>query len=223
MPIPAPQPSGAPAPAGPRRRLPPEERRTLLLETAIELFATRPAAEVSMSDVAREAGVSKALAFRYFENKRALFVEAVTAILERMEEASDPDATLPAEARFRDGLDQHLAVTERYPHALRSFLAGDLGRDPEVQSLVRAMEERLVDRIVGRLGVPEPDARLRHAVRSWLHFVLASNMDWLERRDVSRDTLIATQMLTFRAAVAGALGLRLEVVPAGDATPPDLP
>lgn len=188
----------------------------------MSLFNRRPASEVSMADVAREAGVSKALAFRYFENKRALFIEAITETITRMEEGSDPDPELPADERFRDGLSGHLAVTERYPHAMRSFMAGDLGRDPEVKTLISDMDARVVDRIVARLGVPDPTPALRFAVRSWVHFVGACNMEWLERHEVSRDELIELEILTFRTVVSAALGVPA-VPTAPSAGPPYLP
>jgi AcrR family transcriptional regulator len=200
----------ADAPLKPRR-LPPEERRALLLEAAIELFATRPASEVSMAAIAARAGVSKALAFRYFSSKRELFVAAAGEVLRRMEDAGTPDPSLPPEIRFREGLSDLLAMTERYPHALRSFAAGDLGRDPEVRQLVAAAQERAVQRIISRLGIDRPNARLRHAVRSWLGFVRSSNLEWIERGEVSRETLIDLELVAFRTVVADALGMTIEV------------
>jgi AcrR family transcriptional regulator len=169
-----------------RARLQPAERRRLLLDAAADLFTTRPYAAVSMADVARAAAVSKPLVFRYFGDKRSLFLEALGRVAGQLHEAAVVDPELPAAQRFRAALHGYLDVIERYPHALS-------------------------ERIVARLGVEDPPPRLRHAVRTWLVFVRTSTVEGLVREDLVRDDLVALQIATFRASVAEALGLEVRV------------
>lgn len=69
---------------GPRRARSPEDkqqRRQDILDHAWNLFRTRPWGELTMTDVAEAAGLSKAALYRYFETKEALFLEVEGARL----------------------------------------------------------------------------------------------------------------------------------------------
>lgn len=52
-----------------------EQRRQDILDHAWARFQTRPWAEITMSDVAEDSGLSKAALYRYFETKETLFLE----------------------------------------------------------------------------------------------------------------------------------------------------
>ncbi len=56
------------------QRLGVDERRRRLLDLGAGLFARHTYAELSMSAIAREAGISKALLYHYFPSKQAYFV-----------------------------------------------------------------------------------------------------------------------------------------------------
>ena len=56
-------------------RLPAEQRRTQLLEVAIEVFAERGFHATSMDDIAEAAGVTKPVLYQHFPSKRALYRE----------------------------------------------------------------------------------------------------------------------------------------------------
>lgn len=58
-----------------------EQRRQDILDHAWGLFQARPWSELTMSDVAEAAGLSKAALYRYFETKEALFLEVEAARL----------------------------------------------------------------------------------------------------------------------------------------------
>ena len=63
-------------------RLPVVDTREKILETATRLFSTHGYANTSLSQVAKEAQVSKALIFWHFENKETLFRTALQRTLE---------------------------------------------------------------------------------------------------------------------------------------------
>src|SRR5947207_15709455 len=58
------------------------DSRDQILRAATDLFATRGFHETSMAEVARTAGVSKALIFWHFKNKDELFVAVLGKLLE---------------------------------------------------------------------------------------------------------------------------------------------
>ena len=62
--------------AGPRRvRLQIDERRAQLIELGTRLFSTRSYEDISIDDVAEQAGISKGLLYHYFGGKREFYVE----------------------------------------------------------------------------------------------------------------------------------------------------
>src|SRR5271154_750355 len=68
------------ATAGPQTQT--QDSRDEILKAAIQLFATRGFHETSMSEVAREAKVSKALIFWHFKTKEELFLAVLSRLLE---------------------------------------------------------------------------------------------------------------------------------------------
>ncbi len=75
-----------------------DERRRRLLELGAELFARHSFDELSMSRIAREAGISKALLYHYFPSKQAYFqatVEQAAAELARQWLARDRAGHVP--------------------------------------------------------------------------------------------------------------------------------
>jgi AcrR family transcriptional regulator len=67
----------------------PEERRTFVLETAARLFATKGFASTTIEDITDELGVSKAVFYYYWNNKREVLREihrrAIEALNRRLE------------------------------------------------------------------------------------------------------------------------------------------
>ena len=73
----------------PRRRLSPDDRRNELLALGAEVFGQRPYDEVRIDEIAERAGVSRALMYHYFPDKRAFFAAVVRAEGERLFEATN--------------------------------------------------------------------------------------------------------------------------------------
>lgn len=61
-----------------------ENRKKLILDTAVELFSRTPIQQVSMRDISKAAGISAALIYRYFADRDELFVEAFLVKAEEM-------------------------------------------------------------------------------------------------------------------------------------------
>ena len=58
-----------------RRRLTAEERRAGILDAALAVFSARGYYPSSIDDIAREAGISKALIYEHFESKQGLYAD----------------------------------------------------------------------------------------------------------------------------------------------------
>ena len=189
--------------AGPAyTRLDVDERRRRLLELGTELFARYSYDELSMARIAREAGISKALLYHYFPGKQAYFSAALqekaaelTALL------GEPDPSLPPVEQLMAGLDAFLGWVEEngaaYGKLVRSAAA-----IPEVREIVDRVRELTAGRIIGGLD-PDGAARpaLRTAVHAWLWFMDGAILDWVERRDFTRDELRGLLLGTLLGAV----------------------
>jgi len=53
-----------------------EMRKNLILQATLTLFGEKQISEVSMRDIAKEAGISAALIYRHFKDRDELFIEA---------------------------------------------------------------------------------------------------------------------------------------------------
>jgi len=72
-----------------------DERRAQLLRKGAQLFAEHGYGAMSMSKIARSAGISKALLYHYFPSKRAFFAATLVQAAEELRRRTEPDPTLP--------------------------------------------------------------------------------------------------------------------------------
>ncbi|MET9953265.1 helix-turn-helix domain-containing protein [Streptomyces sp. NPDC006339] len=174
----------------PRRRLTSADRRAHLLAVGAELFAAAPYDDVLMEDVAQRAGVSRALLYRHFPSKHALFAAVYRQAADRLLAATrlDPDAGLVDQ--LTQGLDAHLDYFIANRHAVLAanrVLAGD----PVIQTIMTDELDALRARLLGVL--PLADARTREAVsaalKAWLVFVQVLCVDWLTDETYDRTEL----------------------------------
>src|SRR5215211_5681036 len=178
-----------PARAPAYQRLDVDERRRRLLELGAELFTRHSYAELSMADIAREAGISKALLYHYFPSKQELFVATLQAAAEEVRERTEPDPTKPPAEALAASLDAFLEWVEQNELAYRKLLES-AGSVPEVGALIAEVRDRTSARILEGLGVgPMAPPKLRSAARAWLWFMDGAILDWLDHRDLSRTEL----------------------------------
>lgn len=116
------------------RRLDPEATRQAILEAAYDLFAERGAGRVSMSEIAKTAGITKSLIHHHFGSKKDLW-NAVRehGISEYLELQGELLRTRTAdEGLFRDSIDMYFRFLKERPKLVR--LMGWMAVDPDAQS-----------------------------------------------------------------------------------------
>jgi AcrR family transcriptional regulator len=138
-----------------RKRLPAEERRELILDAALEVFAGRGFHGSSIDEIAQAAGVSKALIYEHFPSKRDLHVSLLERnVQEIFERLADAAATSdPGEVRLRKGVDAFLEFVETRRDAFRMLFRDAV--EPEVAELVASVQ-RQVGAVVAGLIATEP-------------------------------------------------------------------
>lgn len=136
-----------------RRRLSPEDRRAELLALGAEVFGKRPYDEVRIDEIAERAGVSRALMYHYFPDKRAFFAAVVKDEADRLYAATN-DPPLPGMTFFEEirmGVLAYMAYHQQNPEAAWAAYVG-LGRsDPVLLGIDDEAKNRQMDHIMGRI------------------------------------------------------------------------
>lgn len=151
------------------------------------MFGQRPYDEVRIDEIAERAGVSRALMYHYFPDKRAFFAAVVQAEGERLFEATSTPAE-PGQSLFgqlRAGVLAYLRYDEEHPHGAWAAYMG-LGRtDPVLRGVDDIDNDRQADRIMSRIGaaVSEPlDAKVERDLRATVYGWLALTFEMCRQR-----------------------------------------
>jgi AcrR family transcriptional regulator len=185
-------------------RLGVDERRRRLLELGAELFTRHSYDELSMAQIAREAGISKALLYHYFPSKQAYFAATLEQAAAELAEVTRPDPEKPPVEQLAASLDAYLGWVERHMGAYEKLIRS-LGAVPEVRELVERVRDETAKRILAGLAPGrEPTPPLRAAVRGWLWFMDGAVLDWIEHRDIERRRLHGLLLGTLLGAVTAA-------------------
>lgn len=173
-----------------RRRLTVEDRRQELIVAALELFSSRPADEVTLDDVAARAGVSRALAYRYFGTRGEIYVAAMRSAADQMLALLDPPHDAPPLDRIVEAIRRFFDFAEEHATGFQALLAGHPGAEQgAIGSIVEEVRAALYDRLVEGMAVRRVSAELRLALGAWISGAEAAALDWLTHRDLPRRTV----------------------------------
>ena len=187
------------------RRLQRDERRELLLARATELFAEHGYDGLSMSELAREAQISKALLYHYFPSKRRLFEAALEEVAEELRARTEPDPGRPPAEQLATTLDAFLRWVQERPSAYATLLQSSAA---EVREIVAEVRATTASRILTGLGEEGERPATRAAVHGWLGFLDGAILDWIAHDDLSREELHGMLLGAFAGALiaSGASG-----------------
>ncbi len=136
-------------------RLPAAARRRQLLDIALAEFAEQGYSGVSMERVAEAAGVTKPVLYQHFRSKRALYLELVDDVADRLESAvvkATTDVGSPrhqVEAGFR----VYFRFVTEHRDAYRLLFSADTRRDRELTDAVLRVEETFAQAIAALIDV----------------------------------------------------------------------
>ncbi len=160
--------------AAPRTRLDPEVRRAQILEAAERVFATRDPAEVTFEELARAAGVSRALVYNYFGDKGGLVASVYGRSLHRLND------------ELADAIDTEAPDAERLRAAVHGYLAFAAGSaDWHLMGVtasfdhpdVRRVRRQRFEDLARRWGDTTP---ARILARGVIHFLEGATVAWIE-------------------------------------------
>jgi AcrR family transcriptional regulator len=153
--------------ARPKRRLPPDQRRRHLIDTAITLYSQRSFDQVSVDDIIRAADVSRALFYRYFKNPGELFMAGAEMTTDRLVRRLSQPFDGTAIERLRHGLTEFLSVVEQHPESYLAVVRNASAVNPELGGVVNKVRNVIVDLIVGRVGLANPAPMIELTLRCW--------------------------------------------------------
>ena len=174
-----------------RTRLAPDDRQEQILRAAATLFNTRGYDEVSTTELAEAAGVSRGLLNHYFRTKRDLYLAVVRSLVDLPPSPpAERFAGMSPEQRLRQSVSDWLDLTElRAPLWLTALNLSMLGHDPEVKALVDATTDDLVDRILevaGAGSAARARPEVRAALRGYAGYTNVLTAQWLQEGHLER-------------------------------------
>lgn len=187
----------------------PDARRDQILRVAGRLFGDRPYSEVSISDIAGEAGMARGLLHHYFGSKRELYLEVVRMSARAPLESEPADALGTTEA-WTTVVDSFLEAIERNPTRwLNSVNVGGAEGDDEVAAILHETREILADQTLVAIGLGDraTDPVVRALVRAWGGFVQELTVEWVGRERIDRDRARRVMLATLPMLVEQVLPL----------------
>ncbi|GGS12899.1 TetR family transcriptional regulator [Actinokineospora fastidiosa] len=186
-------------------------RREEFVEAALRALAEH-GPDVGMEHVAAEAGVTKPVLYRHFTDKADLFValgqRGTEILFERLIPAMNrEEAPLP---RIRKSLDAFFSIIEEYPNLYRLLVRRTFG-DRRIDSDIVAEDKGV---IAGALSSLLGDYMRAFKLDSggaevWGHGIVGMVQNvgewWLERRTMSRDSVVEYLTQTIWAAIDGTM------------------
>jgi AcrR family transcriptional regulator len=143
-----------------RRRLTAEERRTAILDAALTAFSQTGYHATSLDDIAREAGVSKALIYEHFASKQELHADLIARngreLTQRVAGALAAVEVESTVQRLATGLEAFFAFVEERRDAWRMLFRD--AADPESSAVLDRMVEQVTAEVTVLIS-QDPGAR----------------------------------------------------------------
>jgi len=164
-----------------------ENKKKIIIDAAERIFATKPFNEVTMRDIAKEAGISAGAIYRYFPDQQALFVEAFLLgaedIINEMEIiiATSKNPLKDTIYTFLNYLNKH----DPYFRMMTHFML-DANLSPDLIDKLNEAERRLLDQFT-KLFSSRSNARLlAHSLFASLNGVMITfhNYPGRSKKDV---------------------------------------
>ena len=124
--------------------------REKILATALRLYMERGYHAATVDEIAKTAGLSTGIAYRYFRNKKELLLSALTYAFENIKEI----AGVSEEDLYKGGIEDILTAFERIHSEYRAFheeLEGLRHSDEDVKKLYEDFTEKALTELYERL------------------------------------------------------------------------
>ncbi|WP_330228716.1 TetR/AcrR family transcriptional regulator [Nocardia sp. NBC_00508] len=198
-----------------RTRLSPAERREQLITLGAKMLGERAIEDISVSEIAIQAGISRGLLFHYFPTKQdfllAIARHANAELLQRVA----PDRALGVFGMLRDSMERYIDYVSENRTSYLALLRGPTSVSPDLAALVDQTRDAIIGIILAEVPVPISEAdhpRLWLAMRGWIAFVEETTLTWLSTEPISREQhidLLVESLIAIALSVDPALAAAL--------------
>ncbi|HET6966933.1 MAG TPA: TetR/AcrR family transcriptional regulator [Ornithinibacter sp.] len=163
----------------------PEDRRRQLVGIGLRKFVERPVQELSLDEVAAEAGVSRGLLFHYFPTKTDYHRAVVEAARRRVGRNVSPDPDVVGTDAVRQVVERFLDQVAR---RRETYVALVLGQAPIARAAGDDGVGTLRERVAGLVATATemPDAALPVA-HGWVAYLEDRALQWSALPEAHRD------------------------------------
>ena len=158
-----------------RRRLSAHERRRQLVAIGLSQIVETPIQDLSMDDIAAEAGISRGLLFHYFPTKTDFYLACIAAAGRRMLRTTAPDERLSGDEQVAATTRLMVEQIERRRDFYLALVHGHGVADPRVSEVMDSVRDGTTDRVVRAMGLPD---RQRDVVRAWWAYTEDRALTW---------------------------------------------
>ena len=172
-----------------------------LIAAARRLIGSMGYHQVTVDDVRKEAGVSRATFYFYFKNKRHLFIQMARSVMDDLYEVAGrhyPDRDEYTRIILANAA--YLEVWRRESKIMGEFFALSLV-DDEIRETYARYRQRFEDRIAGRISRLIESGRIPQTDPALLAAALSSMVEFLAFRFFATDEEISTEHYRFSDAV----------------------
>ena len=181
-----------------RVRMTPEDRRRQLVGIGLRKFVEQPVQDLSLDEVAAEAGVSRGLLFHYFPSKTDYHRAVVEAAWRRVGRTVTPDADAVGPAAVRQVVERFLRQVERRRETYVALVlgqapiaraAGDAGaargESTEASGVgVDGLREQLAALVVTATDLPDTALPAAHG---WVAYLEDRALQWSALPEAARE------------------------------------
>ncbi len=146
-----------------RRRLSADDRRRQLVAIGLAKIVEKPIQDLSLDDIAAEAGISRGLLFHYFPTKTDFYLACIAAAGRRILRNTAPDESHPGQEQVQETTRLMVEQIERRRDFYLTLVHGHGVADPRVSEVMESVRQVSTDRVVRALGVAEHQHAVVHA------------------------------------------------------------
>ena len=180
----------------------------------VELLGQHAYDQVSITELARAAGISKGLLYHYFPTKSAFVVAVLRQSREQLEQRMALDMSLDPIARLDANLDAYLSLVEDHSAGYQALARARHGEDAAIRGeLANGRRQRVSTLIDFAAALAEVDRAelesptLETVLGGWLSFSEEVVVRWLSEREFSRDQVRQLLRHAFYANLASVAGV----------------
>lgn len=124
------------------------EKQTRILNAGYKVFSESPYRKAPVAEIAKEAGISKALLFHYFQNKKELYLYLWNTAAKKTSSYLKDAKVLETNDLFemlRRNITAKCMLTKRYPYMSEFTMRAYFEQDAEIAESIQVNFERLME------------------------------------------------------------------------------